>query len=761
MRTPAGANRLEPWQDARELPAALALAAFLLAVYLLTYSGVPHNPDEWFYLAGTQAAVTGDWPGVQSHGWLFSVLVAPFYAVAMLIPGLGSFQAAALLNNVVTALTAAILFLALRTYELSRGWRAAAALVYGLGTLAWPYSRYLFREPMAGLFLLIAVWGAARFSRSGRPGALVAAAVAFGCATAIKFTLLAFLPFLALPVALVIARRWLPRVSARQRVLVGVITAAAIIGAAAWAVHEPAQVARLLPHYARRLPDLGTFAALWVSPGWGLFLFAPALLLGLAGGGAFARRDPGAAFIALGGSLFYILESTTNPFWWGYWAFGPRQLVPLIPLLCLPIPFGLRWLRARWGRGGLVVASAVVGLSALVQLIGVMAPFNQYAYRVFLGAGLTGPAITWRWDLWPIPGMARFLRPELLDIAWLTGRATGAIQPRWSILAGLTVATLVAGGWLWRIMRGRKPAAGRGATWVSLALCLAWAPMAVWAARGVYLDERYRPDLGYPAAAQMVRDGRRAGDLLMTDLWAENLTGPTVAMLNYCRGGCPPRVDLVREDLVHRETNWQRARLADLVGYRRVWLVLDRVADGDPNSIVERWLGEVGYLERCQWAGPQVRLCRYGLGPGEPLGRGPADVVFGDAIALRRAEIRRDGGRGGGPDTVAPGDQLLIDLGWEALRAPAASYTASLQLLGPDGSLAAGADVQPGNGFHPTDAWQPGERPSDRRSLTVPETAPPGVYRLLLILYDPADGHRLPAGSDGDALPLLVFEVGP
>ncbi len=752
-------------QIAQDLPAALALAAFLLSVYLLTYSGVPHNPDEWFYLASTHAATTGDWQSLQSHGWLFSLLAAPFYTAAMLIPGLGSFQAAALLNNVITALTAAILFLALQDLELPRGLRAATALIFGLGTLAWPYSRYLFREPSAGMFLLIATWATMRFCKSRRPSVLIASGIGFACAVAIKFTLLAFLPFLALPVVLVIARRWLPRLTLRDRAVIGLAAAAAMLAGAIWVGHNTAKLARLIPAYVWQVPDLGAFAALWISPGWGLLIYVPALALALIGSIAFARRAPGAAFIALGGSLFYILESTTNPFWWGYWAFGPRQLVLLIPLLCLSIPFGLRWLWGHWGKAGAAAAGLLTSMSGLVQVVGVTTPFNEYARQVFLGANLTGPAITWRWDLWPVAGMARFLKPELLDIAWLTGRDTGAIQLRWPTLAVLSAVTLCAGAWLWQLVRNRRSAAGRGNAGVSLALCLLWTLVALWAVRGVYLDERYQPTLGYPAAAQVVREEQRAGDLLVTDLWTENLTGPTVAMLNYCRGGCPPRLDLVREDLVHRETDWQRTRLADLAGYRRAWLVLERVAEGDPNSIVEQWLGQVGYLERCEWAGPQVRLCRYGLGPGETLGEGPRGVAFGDAILLRNADIRRTGERAGQANTVLPGDQLLVDLAWEVQADPMTGYVASLQLISPDGSLVTGADAQPGNGFRPTSAWQAGEQPADRRSLTVPGAIPPGTYRLLLVLYDPASGQRLPVrladGSAGDALPLLTVEVVP
>ncbi len=745
-----------------DLSVALALAAFLLFGYLSSYSGVPHNPDEWYYLAGTQTALTDGLRNVQPHGWLFSLMLVPLYLAARVIPGLGSFQASVLTNSVVTAVTAVVLYRYLKEKGLPPGLRAATALVFGLGTLAWPYSRYLFREPAAGLFLLVTVWSIERFFQGGRPLALLLASGAFVCALAIKHTMLAFLPFLALVVFWAMIRHRWSGLSVSLRVIAIAATVAIAVGAV-WGADRAGLLAQVLPAYLRQLPDLNTFAALWVSPGWGLFIFAPALILGTVGTVPFIRRAPVAAFVGLGASVFYILASTTNPFWWGYWAFGPRQLVPLLPLLCLPIPFGLRWLKTRWGRWGLLAAGFVIGLSMLIQLLGVLVPFNEYARQVFLRADLTGPAITWRWDLWPIAGMMRFARPALLDIAWLAGRSEATIAVRWPILAPLLTATLLSGLWLWYLVHRVWRAAGRVAGWISVALCIAWLPVALVSVRQVYLDERYQPELGFPAAAEAVRQGQRAGDLLITDLWTENLNGPLVAMLNYCRGGCPPRLDLTREDLIHREADWQRTRLADLAGYRRAWLVLERVAEGDPNSIVEQWLGRIGYLEMCRWTGPQVRLCLFGLEPGSPIGEGPSAATFGEAILLRSTQVGRNGNRRLEPQTLRGGEQLLVDLTWEALAVPATNYVASLQLIGPDGRLAAGADVPAGGSFRPSGTWQRGERVTDRRSLTVPDALHPGIYHLWLVLYDPASGQRLPVLQSGkitgDSLSLLAVEV--
>ncbi len=762
-----------------DLAVALALAGFLAAVYLLTYSGVPHSPDEWFYLAGAHAAVTGDWTALQAHGRLFTLLLTPFYAVSAAAPGgmagPGAFQSAALAGSVIAAATGALLYVFLGEFGLSRRLRLATALLFGLATLSWPYSHYLFREPAAGLALLGAVYGVVRWARVpvGRWALvpLLTGAFAFACGVAIKGTLLAFAPFLVVGAAAGGVRRLGPE-RGRQAAPWVAIGGSVLIFATLAILRLPV-FAGLVPAYALGTPDLGAFVALWISPGWGLLLFSPVLVLSFFGVVPFTRQAPETAFVALGGSVFYVLLSTTNPFWWGYWAFGPRQLVVLLPLLCLPLPFGLQWLRERWGRAGLAFAAVIAGLSLLVQLLGVLSPFNQYVRDVLFPAGLTGPALTWRWDAWTLPGLLRYLEAGRVDIAWLiSGPGGGA---RWAVLAGLVLCTAAAGAWLWALSRGRADGRqpGASAVWVSAAVCLVWVPVALLAVRSVWADPRYQPDLGYPAAAAIVRAEAGPDDVLVTDLWTQDLNVPAVAMLNYCRAGCPRRIDLPREDLLTREVDWQQQHLVDLAGRRRAWLVLTRVAPGDPNSIVEQWLGQAGYLERCDWTGPQVRLCRYALpapASGHAVVSGGANAaLFGDRIRLRRSDVQET--PAGTAEAKAP-DALLVDLTWEALVAPGADYVASLQLLGPDRAgggvrSLASVDIPLGNGFKPASGWQGGDVVQERRSLSVPRGLAPGAYQLLLVLYDPATGKRLEVRdrtggtTGGDALTLMDFTVTP
>src|SRR5690606_6598658 len=140
------------------------------------------------------------------------------------------------------------------------------------------------------------------------------------------------------------------------------------------------------------------------------------------------------------------------------------------------------------------------------------------------------------------------------------GRA-GQVDVLGSLLALLLLGAVLPAGWLVWVARRPVP---RGVHAAGTALLMVgWLALSVWLLRHVYLDERYTPELGYPAAAQTVAAQARPGDVLITDLWTENLTGPVVALVNYCRGGCPPRLDLTRENLTDREQDWQTRHQAD------------------------------------------------------------------------------------------------------------------------------------------------------------------------------------------------------
>ncbi|HEX2325308.1 MAG TPA: hypothetical protein VHQ00_07895, partial [Chloroflexota bacterium] len=208
------------------------------------------------------------------------------------------------LNGLLMAATAALLVPLAGLLGYGRRVGIAVALVFGVATPAWPYARYDFAEPGAGLFMLGATalifgaagrgWGRGWWAMAMLAGAGVLASLAAGA----KYTAAWCLPLLAVQVLLLWGRRdW-----RRSVVAVTAFLAPAVLGGA---------VVLLL---AGRAPSLWTgwrqgIASGWldfavtdglygllVSPGKGLFLYAPPLLLAVAGLPFFIRRTGWRAF---------------------------------------------------------------------------------------------------------------------------------------------------------------------------------------------------------------------------------------------------------------------------------------------------------------------------------------------------------------------------------------------------------------------------------------------------------------------------------
>jgi hypothetical protein len=117
----------------------------------------------------------------------------------------------------------------------------------------------------------------------------------------------------------------------------------------------------------------------------------------------------------------------------------------------------------------------------------------------------------------------------------------------------------------------------------------------------------------------------------------------------------------------------------------------------------------------------------------------PAD--FGPSLRLRGFDL-------GGP--ARRGQPLALKLDWAVPNPPSADYTLFAHLIGPGGRRYAQADLP-----YPTSQWRPGRFISTDLPLAIPADAPAGPYRLIIGLYDPLDGQRLPLTSTHLAEPAL------
>jgi hypothetical protein len=107
---------------------------------------------------------------------------------------------------------------------------------------------------------------------------------------------------------------------------------------------------------------------------------------------------------------------------------------------------------------------------------------------------------------------------------------------------------------------------------------------------------------------------------------------------------------------------------------------------------------------------------------------------------------------------------VVFRLSWQTRASLDTDYWLFAHLIGPDGQRYAQVDIP-----YRTSTWQPGRYVNTELPLDIPASAPPGSYRLLIGLYDPATAQRLPlstaaaadlalSGPDALLLAVVVLE---
>lgn len=181
-------------------------------------------------------------------------------------------------------------------------------------------------------------------------------------------------------------------------------------------------------------------------------------------------------------------------------------------------------------------------------------------------------------------------------------------------------------------------------------------------------------------------------------------------------------------------------------GRRHLYALFWATDEADPDQIVERWLDQNAFKGVESWLG-NLRFVVYSL-PGDldcrPL---TPPLSFADGIALLET-CQSPPGR-----PMRGGDVFLAGLQWQALAPISQRYKVTLQLLDAGNQVIAQHDGEPGGGSQPTDNWAPGQTIRDNHGLALPLGTPPGVYRLIVALYDRDSGQRLSTGQ-GDAFEL-------
>jgi hypothetical protein len=421
-----------PESASQARPQAFAVFGLLLLVYLLTEPPIPgkvptdyspnslvpvallthHSFDLKPYDALLQPHVG---VAIESENFLVSFFpigaglsALPFYIPDHLSPAEMTLSRAEHVGRIaaafLTAASAAILLLILVEW-ISTPWAVFLTLVYGLGTCAFSIlNKGLWQHGPAAFWITLALYASMGQRRgSGRWGVLSGAAL--GMAVLCRPTNIPFL--LAALLERLVRREFRP-------------AALILLGAA------PVGLLHLWYniHYlggpfifggydrvgASAVPNLGRAFALCFSPGRGLFVFLPFLVL-LPAALWLARRvlpQPDRGFLAsmlLGSAASLLLTSGWHT-WWGGYSYGPRLLSDFTPVLVLAMaPL------AHHAAGGVIWRRLLLPLgiaSILIHTMGALVAGKPIFWdAIYMPNGWNDSSNLWHWKTSPIPFYAK------------------------------------------------------------------------------------------------------------------------------------------------------------------------------------------------------------------------------------------------------------------------------------------------------------------------------------------------------------------
>ncbi len=512
-----------PVVSARRLRApgpGVALFLLLLGWYVLTMSGHTYSSDEETMLAvGEQIVSAGSFAiprdelmnvsgGVDGrtysrYGPAQSVTVVPFILAGHALAGVAPPRYAGfvvrlsvlLLPALVTAATGLLLYAWARAIGYGIRVALTVGLLYGLTSLAWPYSRTFFAEPLATLFLVLCAYA----MRRATPRWWTIAGAAAACALATKFQTALALPLIALYAILVpLTDHREPEQRTTQRVpdkeqrddrprntqqfsqfsilnsQFSISGSRALFGPIAFGLLGAALPLGALLLYNTllfggplKVGYGGVSPAQWMTEPWqeglygltlstgkGLLIVSPTVALGLIGLGLRLRQQWREALLALALLLAHMAFYSRLPYWHGDGSWGPRYLVFVVPFLYLPVAGLLAALapgatRGRWwSRGARVLAGGLVAASFAVQLMPVLVNFDTYIqlssehdrYFVPAASPIAAHARIWGqraaewWSRVAPPARSAVLRD---GFSYSEGdRSKGEVLPRWSYADG-------------------------------------------------------------------------------------------------------------------------------------------------------------------------------------------------------------------------------------------------------------------------------------------------------------------------------------
>ena len=775
------------------------LGLFLFAVYLLSFSGKLHVSDELMSFATANSLVqhgrpdvnpliwTNHWQETRSAFWgldhnLYSkkapglsLAMAPLVWLGHTLPGLNALHTGLLLSAAVTALTAGLLVIWLTDLGFSSQTATLSGLAYGLGTIAWVYARMLWGSALLALMLLATVWAINRFEQTDSPrrrGWLLFLGITMAVSVLIRFEMAAAAGLVGLYLL------WRFSDSASQRnnqpdtessqilpnllrlaVLYGLPLIAAGLGLLWFNYSRFGSF--IETGYSREMsfsrPWVGSYGLLF-SPGRGLFIYSPLLILLFFGLRSAWQRLPRLYFNLMAVlCLSYWLFYGSWFAWGGTWGWGPRFIVPLLPMLMLFVAEAIETAIAKKSTAGRIAIGLLAAAGFWINILAIAVDFNEHYLR--LGRN---DNFVFNWQAMPLLGHWRILQEGLIDIIWLRPDPAG-LTIDWAFLLPALLLVGVSGAGLWRAWPTR--AAPRWPAQVSTAalaviLAAALTLLSLRAtANAAQQNEQAQAD---QPLLQTLTTRARPDDVLLVSMPpfgdVQEITTRLMANLHpplpiWAWIESEPRAIQPEE----RALVWQAVQTDG----QRAWLFERWLTPADPLNESAAHLNREAYPLTTQWFDHSGRLTLYALpNPAVTPTVQPLAVPFQGGIILQDFAIEAM--------AVGPGDIVKVRLTWQAPPAdklaeqglPNESIIGFVHLLDDAGGRVAQqdrmlADLQAVR----QSPLLPGQTTPQGYGLALPDNLSPGSYSLIAGLYGAVSGQRLPRSDDSPDNFIYLIDI--
>ncbi len=785
----------------------LALFLLLFAVYLLTYTPRINSSDGIAMFATAENLVRRGaldieqirWMDLQQgtyglDGLLYSrkgiglpVALLPLTWLGLVSPWFGPVSAGLLFNAIVTALTGVLLLAYVSLLGFGQRTGMIVALTFGLATPAWTYAKSLFSDPFSGFLLLAAALALLKYYRlvSQRDDKVKKEVDSYPLPLLLRYPIRfrwyfvnhLHYPFLAgLFLGWNVATRYaevlfVPVFGILLLYYLGMFKSRRILFWVRYPAPNPwppivafsipivaIGISLLMFNISRYgdpfntgyLPNETFSGILWqgilgqlVSPGRGLLLFSPILILSIMGIIPALRQFRAEALPALSIILIHLLLYGKWFMWHGGFAWGPRFLIPTLPFWAILLtPIVARAFPDKTGVDNnpsghtkfiRIAYIALVILSLLPQFLTTLLDFSPFqTYLINTGLPLFDPQTFFDIQYSPLlKGWQRFTI-EPLDVAW-----GWKFEFNWILLAVLGVNVVVTGIYLSQAMRQRAgKLANRSIPHPVPRMTL---PLltTLTAVLSLLVSAHNLPDSSLQAAVTTLNNNVRSTDAVIlndpdiTLDFAELYKG-RAPVLGLNNGGFPLPDDVTE-------------RLDQIISqHRQVWWLPNWLPPAD--SAVEQTLLTTGFHARNDTFN-QRRLGLFAFPQHLKLTPLEANTIFGKTITLYQVAY---------PNEVRSGTALPVELHWQAIGPITDNYHVFIHLVTPDDQIVTQTDGQPVLWTRPTSTWQPDETIVDRHGLWLPPNTTPGDYLLRIGLYQPETGERLRLFDETDAVQLIL-----